>query len=780
MSDHGDFKDKQPIKRKRVTKACLVCAKSRRKCDGQQPLCGTCKTQGLACTWSDVPSRRGPPKGYRRGTADPMSLMPKIAKIREHIQALQVAYGERFVLDELHKALYEDCSCGAGAASSDGHAGLSMSETTAGAGSGTASDSSGNGARRAKSEWSQDEQDDPTNSDIDEGSSSGMAFLATSMRYMHTGTSPLSPISDSERPGVEKYNPWALRNDRLERHSLIRRRSATSANATQPSPAEVEHLLKIYWSSIHPHWPILYKPAFDAVSIFSIYEEVPLALLYALFSLSARLASTTVLDAQMAEVFRSTAEEKLLSEGVFRSNIDTCTALFLLSLYYHGEGNQRQAWVHCSVAATMALDLGLHKSVKNLPLVDHERRVRVFWNIFVYEKNLACEMGRPVMIRMVHCDPARLSEEQSDEYETVVHPGTSRFGHTVRLYTISIFNSAVDLFRIFERILSEVHSVPKPSSNRSARERLVQELEYDLDKWQKSLGPRCTYPRPDDRQPTRTLYLTHAWYHVAIILLHRPLIHRPRVGQNFVSNVHHKKATDHANQLVDLLAQFAVGQEIEKLPPNDAYLIFTAANLHVFNLTLSDKSLREAARPRLEQCIEWLRGLAETWSAASQYKLLLDAFSQVATNTISHSHSLSPTAVSPSSSTPHAQTPHPQAATHVAYPSQSGIPYILPPNTDHIPDSSVSVTSATPSITQQQQHPQQQQIYTGETEQKFLTPEQFSLETYYWNDFQTGVNVGHQIGGYYPQAHNNEIATHVPGGVYYDVLRLLQEEGRAS
>lgn len=36
-------------------------------------------------------------------------------------------------------------------------------------------------------------------------------------------------------------------------------------------------------------------------------------------------------------------------------------------------------------------------------------------------------------------------------------------------------------------------------------------------------------------------------------------------------------------------------------------MIFTAATLHVFNLTLNDKHLREAARPRLERCIEWLR-----------------------------------------------------------------------------------------------------------------------------------------------------------------------------
>lgn len=106
------------------------------------------------------------------------------------------------------------------------------------------------------------------------------------------------------------------------------------------------------------------------------------------------------------------------------------------------------------IAALMALDLGLHKEVKGMPLVEHERRVRVFWNIFVYEKcvfdgtrpcgqiaylnipslslrTLASEMGRPCVIPMRTCDPVRLSEEQSDEYETVVHHAT---GAAVRLY----------------------------------------------------------------------------------------------------------------------------------------------------------------------------------------------------------------------------------------------------------------------------------------------------------------------------------------------------------
>lgn len=190
---------------------------------------------------------------------------------------------------------------------------------------------------------------------------------------MHTdargGSGPLTPVSDGERLPLEKYSPWAVHNNRLEQHPLQRRRSsATAVNAhIHPSPAEVEILLKTYWTSIHPvshqslskdrqlthnnfkfqHWPILYKPFFDAISIFHIYDSVPLALLYAIYCLSSRLTPTPELNAQVAETYRRQAEEELTAEGAFRSDINSCTTLFLLSLYYQGEGNQRQAWVTC-------------------------------------------------------------------------------------------------------------------------------------------------------------------------------------------------------------------------------------------------------------------------------------------------------------------------------------------------------------------------------------------------------------------------------------------------
>ena len=92
---------------------------------------------------------------------------------------------------------------------------------------------------------------DHAHSDIDEGSSSGIAFLATSMRYMHTGTSSLSPVSEDERLAMEKFSPWALR-DAAEGTSRIHRKPASSSTITHPNPQDTEALLKIYWSSIHP------------------------------------------------------------------------------------------------------------------------------------------------------------------------------------------------------------------------------------------------------------------------------------------------------------------------------------------------------------------------------------------------------------------------------------------------------------------------------------------------------------------------------------------------
>lgn len=55
--------EQQP-RRVKVTLACVVCRKKKVKCDGVQPTCGRCRSNGFSCAYSDPPKKRGPPKGH--------------------------------------------------------------------------------------------------------------------------------------------------------------------------------------------------------------------------------------------------------------------------------------------------------------------------------------------------------------------------------------------------------------------------------------------------------------------------------------------------------------------------------------------------------------------------------------------------------------------------------------------------------------------------------------------------------------------------------------------
>ncbi|KAK4236453.1 hypothetical protein C8A03DRAFT_45538 [Achaetomium macrosporum] len=55
-----------PVKRQRVSRACDQCRSARERCDGKQPECYTCISQGRPCTYEVNPKKRGVQTGYIR------------------------------------------------------------------------------------------------------------------------------------------------------------------------------------------------------------------------------------------------------------------------------------------------------------------------------------------------------------------------------------------------------------------------------------------------------------------------------------------------------------------------------------------------------------------------------------------------------------------------------------------------------------------------------------------------------------------------------------------
>ena len=68
------------------------------------------------------------------------------------------------------------------------------------------------------------------------------------------------------------------------------------------------------------HWPILYKPILESVSIFNVSDEVHAGLLYSMYALAARLNPSPTLGYEAAERFRRIAEDEVQSEGNYRSD----------------------------------------------------------------------------------------------------------------------------------------------------------------------------------------------------------------------------------------------------------------------------------------------------------------------------------------------------------------------------------------------------------------------------------------------------------------------------
>lgn len=100
--------------------------------------------------------------------------------------------------------------------------------------------------------------EDRSTTNVDEGSSSGLAFLATSIRDLQSGSPTTSDPLDLS-PTESKYSPWAVSDNVKSFNERCRGAPVQTHRMRGPAPAEIELLLKTYWTSIHPVRGISHK-----------------------------------------------------------------------------------------------------------------------------------------------------------------------------------------------------------------------------------------------------------------------------------------------------------------------------------------------------------------------------------------------------------------------------------------------------------------------------------------------------------------------------------------
>jgi len=275
--------------------------------------------------------------------------------------------------------------------------------------------------------------------------------------------------------------------------------ASIDAFAVPPAPIR-DALIKAYFSRFHPFFPILSTERFESHLNSSMTNKSPsLLLLQSMLMIGAMHCPLSLLTSPLSghtdwKPFsnRSTAIETLVHRARMLFSIDhekdrlsVIQSMFLLQFWWRipGEYKDQSYWV--AGALRIAQSMGLHRSTRESwakGILDEQEQMlwrRMWWALYIRDRQIAAAMGKPVLIQDEDCDVEGLSLQDfpTEPKETA-------------LYMIE----SVKLIRVLHEILRcEFTPVPKAAdggsllpSDRALRRERCQRM---LEDWQRALPP---------------------------------------------------------------------------------------------------------------------------------------------------------------------------------------------------------------------------------------------------------------------------------------------------
>jgi len=169
-------------------------------------------------------------------------------------------------------------------------------------------------------------------------------------------------------------------------------------------------------------WPLLYKPLWTSLDYTWPSQRIPAPLVLAIFAIASCVDNAQSSAANTQEK-RNCPEPKVFFEealyvlqqgtgsdytrqpmNVFVPSITNCQVLVILALQQHGVAEYGRAAILGGLAAAMAIELRIHRAYEPNDPVEREVRSRLWWNLYILEKMMSGEMGRPVLLRSEETD----------------------------------------------------------------------------------------------------------------------------------------------------------------------------------------------------------------------------------------------------------------------------------------------------------------------------------------------------------------------------------------
>ena len=299
-----------------------------------------------------------------------------------------------------------------------------------------------------------------------------------------------SAVHDSSRPlaqqttqQVELSIPTSASNDTgyegISASTLDGVHGSVCEDDLAVSNAVSQRLFSAYFANIHSIWPILYTPMYDCGNSTLQSDAFAPAVLYAVYAIAACVEPTdnksSAIDKTPPAIFfeaallalqKKQSDQPHLS-AVFHPlnficpSIESCQTLVILALQQHGLGEASNAAMLCNTAAGMALELRLNEArPHDADYITTQIASRLWWNLYVLDKVLACGLGRPFALHSVDVTANYPSAAESDEFQLLQFRRASD-GEVVRVksHCISGFNLTIGICAILEDVLRATCSV---------------------------------------------------------------------------------------------------------------------------------------------------------------------------------------------------------------------------------------------------------------------------------------------------------------------------------
>ncbi|KAL2061083.1 hypothetical protein VTL71DRAFT_9135 [Oculimacula yallundae] len=297
-----------------------------------------------------------------------------------------------------------------------------------------------------------------------------------------------------------------------------------------------------------------------------------------------------------------------------KDRITLIQSLFLLSFWRGGASDVRDVRYWLGVVIGVAESHGLHRSTRFATSDPSKARIRkrIWWSIYVRERQSAASLGLPSRIRDDDCDvePLAISDLETE----VTSPDSSPFGSCKPEHAKYAINM-VNLAQILGRVV-DLHFAPGRQASTPEQLRAVDDA---LQVWKDGL-PEEINRSVEDGTASVWGYLLHLAYNHLRILTHR---------HNFIK----QSGSDNSEQIVvvaaakisriaeDMLAQGTLryGQM------HTVTSLFAALCIHTIRIKPKQDVSRRIAENRAQMCLLGLQEIQKYWSINNN---VLDMFLQ--------------------------------------------------------------------------------------------------------------------------------------------------------